>query len=192
MVDQRLNLLQAWACNSGAESKDIQYKREPWYESKLVDRKNIRNTYSDLKSSRCCKSGNFNEAFFHVLVSGFHTFKDTLLCFWGFSLSSTKSCIGFCFSSAKTKSHTLAPCLKHLHWTPLFTSETLWHHYVTPAIYWLALHHIVRHRWDIFKRLTNHYRAGQLTNQSRLGSGFRQRVKRGAAAQAVWEELFER
>ena len=38
---------------------------------------------------------------------------------------------------------------------------------------------------DISMQLTNHNRAGQLTNQSRLGSGFRQRVKRGDAAQAV-------
>ena len=40
-------------------------------------------------------------------------------------------------------------------------------------------------RRDISKQFTNPNRAGQLTNQSRLGSGFRRRVKRGAAAQAV-------
>ena len=33
-------------------------------------------------------------------------------------------------------------------------------------------------------QFTNHNRASQLTNQSRLGSAFRQRMKRGAAAQA--------
>ena len=35
--------------------------------------------------------------------------------------------------------------------------------------------------------MTNHNRDGKLTNQSRRGSHFRQRLKRGAAAQAVWE-----
>ena len=39
----------------------------------------------------------------------------------------------------------------------------------------------------ITERLTNNNRAGQLTNQSRLGSGFRQKVKRGAAAGSVRE-----
>ena len=61
----------------------------------------------------------------------------------------------------------------------------------TRVFIWLGLKHIVRDRlrggtclscWPITTE------PGQLTNQSRLGSGFRQRAKRGAAAQAVWEE----
>ena len=69
-------------------------------------------------------------------------------------------------------------CLKRLHWTLLVTSSGITK--LQSRFYWLELKHILCDRLRGRTFLSG--AKSQLTNQSRLASGFRQRVKRGAAA----------